>query len=108
MLLEDAKQLHLYLSRHFANLVEEYRPAVGEFEAAQPFLGRAGERALFMAEESASMRPLGSAAQLTFTSGRFLRSLFECTARAISPFPVPVSPRIRTEERCPRRALLFR
>ena len=49
-------------------------------------------------KSSLSTRPLGSAAQLTLMSGRLLRGLREWIARAISSLPVPVSPRMRTEE----------
>ena len=44
-----------------------------------------------------SVSPLGSAAQFTLMSGRLLRRLAECVARATSSLPVPVSPRISTE-----------
>ncbi len=47
-------------------------------------------------KSSLSMRPLGSAAQLTLTSGRSLRGLRAWIARATSSLPVPVSPRIST------------
>ena len=50
-LLQDAQQLDLGRQLHVPDLVEEQRPAFGQFEP--PLLARvgAGERALFVAEE---------------------------------------------------------
>src|SRR5271156_4713920 len=47
---ENAQKLGLRLSGHFADLVEEERAAVREFEAADAALSGAGEGALFVAE----------------------------------------------------------
>ena len=52
-LLEDAQQLGLDLRRNLADFVQQDGPAVGQFEAAFAFGQRAGERALFVAEEFA-------------------------------------------------------
>src|SRR5213079_3622399 len=53
LVLEDAQDLGLELERHVADLVEEQRAAVGELELAFLLLGRAGERALLVAEQLA-------------------------------------------------------
>ena len=50
-LLQDAQQRDLRLHRQLADLVEEDGPAVGELEAAEAPLRRAGERAFLVAEE---------------------------------------------------------
>ena len=47
---------------------------------------------------SLSTRLAGIAPQLTRTSGLALRGLRSCTARAMSSFPVPVSPKSKTVE----------
>ena len=52
-LLEHAQQLHLRRQRHVADLVEEQRARVRELEAPDATLGRAGERALLVAEQLA-------------------------------------------------------
>ena len=52
-LLEHAQQLHLRRRRNLADLVEKERPRVGQLEAPEPPLGRAGERALLVAEQLA-------------------------------------------------------
>ena len=50
-LLQGAQQLHLQLGRHVADLVEEYRAAVGQLELAEAALLGVGERALLVAEQ---------------------------------------------------------
>ena len=52
-LLEHAQQLGLQLGLELADLVEEERAAVGQLEPAALALGRAGERALLVAEQLA-------------------------------------------------------
>jgi hypothetical protein len=56
-LLEDAEELHLRVGRDVADLVEEDRAAVGQLEAAEPPLRRAGEGAVLVAEELALDEP---------------------------------------------------
>src|SRR6185369_13491715 len=51
--LEHAQQLDLRGRRHLADLVEEQRAAIREFEAALAPIGRTGERALLVAEDFA-------------------------------------------------------
>ena len=46
--------------RHLADLVEEQRAAVGQLETALPPIGRAGERALLVAEDLALEQRLGN------------------------------------------------
>ena len=50
-LLQHAQHLGLRLRAHVADLVEEDRAAIGLLELADLLLGRAGERALLVAEE---------------------------------------------------------
>ena len=52
-LLQEAQQLGLQRHRQVADLVEEERAAVGRLDLAQGLLGRAGERALLVAEQFA-------------------------------------------------------
>ena len=52
-LFEDAKQLDLHVERQVADLVEEDRRLVGQLEASDLPRQRAGERALFPAEQLA-------------------------------------------------------
>jgi len=58
-LLEHPQQLHLERQRHVADLVEKERPAVGLFELARMPLRRAGEGALFVAEELGEEQAFG-------------------------------------------------
>ena len=51
--LQHAQQLALQVERNFADLVEKQRAAVGQLEAADPVLDRAGERSFHMPEELA-------------------------------------------------------
>src|SRR5690606_35146822 len=50
-LLERPQQLDLDVRLHLRDLIQEERAAVRELEAARLFVDRAGERALFVAEE---------------------------------------------------------
>ena len=58
-LLEHAQELGLQAERQLADLVEEQRAAVGHLEAAGLLFGRAGERALLVAEQLALDQRLG-------------------------------------------------
>ncbi len=57
LLLEHSKQLHLQFQRDFSHLVEEDRPAVGQFKPADLGGDRTGECAFFMSEEFAFQQP---------------------------------------------------
>ena len=59
MAFQHAEELRLRRERHLADLVEEDRPLVGRLELADHPLGRAGERALLVAEEFAFQERLG-------------------------------------------------
>src|SRR5690348_7816460 len=48
--LEDAEQLHLNFQRHFADLIEEDRSAVRQFEFPNAFGDRAAEGAFLVPE----------------------------------------------------------
>ena len=97
MLLQDVEQLGLDLGREFADLIEEDGAAVGELEAADAPGDGAREGPLLVAEELALHEPVGRALQLTLMNGLSARLLVEWMARAISSFPVPVSPVMSTE-----------
>ena len=101
LLLQNPQELDLHLGRHFANLIEKQGTAVGKFEATKTFLGRAGECAFFMAEEFAFDQPAWQGSTV-YLDERSVRALLDaCTARAINSLPVPVSPRMSTEESVP-------
>ena len=57
---ENAQELGLRGSGHFADFVEEERAAVGELEAADAAFGRAGEGAAFVAEDFAFHQRFGN------------------------------------------------
>ena len=97
-LLEHAQELDLGLRRQLAHLVEEDRAAVGQLEAADAPLDRAGERALDVAEQLALDEPRRDGAQLTLTSAPLPAAAPAWMARAISSLPVPVSPVMSTVE----------
>ena len=59
-LLQHAQQLDLRRRRHLADLVEKQRAAIGELEAALAAIGRAGERALLVAEDLALEQRFGN------------------------------------------------
>ena len=59
-LLQHAQQLDLRGRRHLRNFVEKERPAVRELEASFASIGRAGERALLVAENLALEQRLGN------------------------------------------------
>ena len=82
-LLQDAQQLDLHERRHLADLVEEDRALLGDFD--QPLLVRvgAGERALHVAEELGVEQRLGQARRSSrATNGLSLRGELKWMARA--------------------------
>ena len=72
---QHAQQLGLHRLGQLADLVEEDRAAVGDFEQADAVLVGAGERALAMAEQLAFDQVSGSAPQLIATNGSPARGL---------------------------------
>src|SRR5690606_29970349 len=58
-LLKDAQQMDLHARRDLAQLVEEERAPIREFEAPELAADRPGERALLMSEELALQQGLG-------------------------------------------------
>ena len=94
--LQNVKELGLDLGRNLADLIEEDGAAVGELEAADALGDGAGEGPFSWPKSSLSTRPVGRALQLTLMNGLSARLLVEWTARAISSFPVPVSPVMST------------
>ena len=90
--LQDAQEFGLHIRWKVANLVEEERSAVGQFEAPLTHRDRAGKSPRTWPNSSVSISVDGRAAQLTLTNGRWRRVLRLCTARANSSLPVPVSP----------------
>ena len=97
-LLEHAQQLGLRDQRHVADLVEEQRAVVGELEAARLAIVRAGERALFVAEDFRLEQRVGQrrAVDRLELRGRCAR-LSSWIIRATTSLPEPVGPRISTE-----------
>ena len=63
-LLQHAQQLDLHLQRHVADLIEEQRAALGEFEASEAGRQRAGEGALFVTEQLAFQKIGGNRAAI--------------------------------------------
>ena len=63
-LLQHTQQLDLRRDRHVADLVEKQRPRVRELEASDAPLGRAGEGALFVAEQLTLEKGLGQRADV--------------------------------------------
>ena len=97
-LLQHAQQLRLRRGRDLADLVEEQRAAVGLLEAAVAARGRAGERALLVAEQLALEHAFGERAAVDAArTGRRARRLHACSARATSSLPVPLSPSTSTD-----------
>ena len=66
LFLQDAEQLDLHVERQFADLVEEQRAAIGQLEAADAALERAGECALDVSEQLAFDQPGGDRAAVDF------------------------------------------
>ena len=71
-------------------------PPSAEREAPVALLGRAGERALFMAEELALDQLRRNRRAIDFDERLVAAAAGAWIARATSSLPVPVSPRIRT------------
>ena len=72
---EDPQQLGLERRRHFANLVQEDRPLVGDFEQTALLLSGVGERPALVTEELGLEQRLGIAEQVMFMNARAARRL---------------------------------
>ena len=100
LLAERAQELGLQVDGQLAELVEEERPAVGLGERALAPLGGPGERAFLVAEEDALGERRRDAAAVDHDERRRpCWSLASWMALATSSLPVPVSPRMSTDER---------
>ena len=84
LLFDGAKEFTLRCERQLADLVEKDGAAGGQLELAGATLGRAGERAAFVAEEFRLDQCFGNRAQLMATKGLSRRGLRWWTARAKS------------------------
>ena len=91
-LLDDTQQRDLHLGREFANLVEKQRAGICQFEAADSSHRCAGECTRFVSEELGGNDRFRNRARLTAVRGRAARRDRRWTTRAITSFPVPVSP----------------
>jgi hypothetical protein len=69
--LQDPEQLRLEKRRHLADLVEHQRAAARQFEQPDLVLERAGERALFVAEELGLDQVLGNGRAVDLDEGPF-------------------------------------
>ena len=97
-LLEHAQQLGLRDDRQVADLVEEQRAVVGQFEAAGLAVVRAGEGALLVAEDLGFEQRVGQRRAVDrLELGAALRRDRSWIIRATSSLPDPVGPRISTE-----------
>ena len=72
LILEDTQQLDLHVLGQFADLVQEERAAVRQFEAAGLAGHRAGERALLVAEQLTFEERLRDGAAVDLQEGRAL------------------------------------
>ena len=68
-LLQNAQQLHLRGRRNVADFIEKQRALVGQFEFSGLAGGRAGEGALFVAEEFAFQKIFGDRGAVDFDEG---------------------------------------
>jgi len=96
LLLEHAQEFHLRAGWQVADFVEEKRALVGLLEAADAPLVSAGEGPAFMAKEFALEQIFRDGCAIDGDEGRVGARAVLVSARAISSFPVPVSPRMRT------------
>jgi hypothetical protein len=94
--LEHAKEAALHGGARIPDLVQEERSTVCELEESQPVGVRAGERAARVAEELALDQRVGNGGEVVRKEWALARGLVWWSARAISSFPVPVSPCTKT------------
>src|SRR5262249_1013922 len=59
LFLQNTEQLHLRVERQLADFVEKQRPAVGELEASDAFVDRAGKGAFDVSEQLAFEQACG-------------------------------------------------
>ena len=64
--LQHAEQLDLHVERQLTDFVEEQRAAIGQFEASDPAIERAGERTSDMSEQLALDQPCRDRAAVDF------------------------------------------
>jgi hypothetical protein len=93
---QHAQQLRLELERQFADLVEEQRALGGVLEVAGARCGRAGERALRVAEQRGFDERRRDRGAVQGERARAARGPSPWSARATSSLPLPDSPSIRT------------
>ena len=92
-LLQEAQQLRLQRHRQVADLVQEQRAAVRGLDLAERLLGRAGERALLVAEQLALEQRFRDRGAIDGDESRgHVAARVACSARASSSLPVPDSP----------------
>ena len=93
--LKHTEEFGLGLQGQFTDLVQKECAAIGQFKATHaPCEIPPVKAPLSWPNSSLSTSPAGIAVQFTLISGLADRWLFEWIARAISSFPVPVSPPI--------------
>ena len=92
LFLNGTQQLWLQFQADVADLVEKERTPIGELESALLLQQGSREGPSLVPEQLALEQSRGIAAQLIRTNGRSRLALRLCIARAISSFPVPVSP----------------
>ena len=94
---EHAQQFGLRAERHLADLVEKDGAVVGRLELADLLLGRAGERAFFVAEQLALQQGLGDGGAVEADEGAVPCAGWKSAGPApTSSLPEPLSPRIST------------
>src|SRR5215510_1539348 len=94
--LQKAQEHNLGIHGQLADLVKEYRAAVGDGKDADLPRGGPGEGAALMPEQFAAQQLPREVAQLIASYRRAARRLSAWIAEATSSFPVPDSPCIRT------------
>ena len=92
LLLQHAQQLDLGVERQLAHLVQEQGALVGQLEAPDPALQRAGERALLVAEQLALDHALRDRAAVDLDERPVAARAPLVQRPGDSSLPVPVSP----------------
>jgi hypothetical protein len=90
--IKKPEQRDLHVDRQIADLVEEQRAAMGLLRKTQPIGVRRREGAAAVPEQLRFREPAWNPPQFTGTNGSRLRRLISWSWRAMSSFPVPVSP----------------
>src|ERR1043166_1493980 len=97
-LLQHSQQFRLHHAVHVADLVQKQRPAVRLFELAQVTRSRARKRSLLVPEQLGFDQLTGHRGAVQRNEGAVAPGLPSWMGRAISSFPVPVSPRMQTRD----------